>query len=271
MLFAKRKPRNRRKQGDARWRLPAIDWRRLAMSAFSLASVAAGAAAVVWALDQPIQRVAVQGRFQRVSPMDVERAVKERVRGAGLVSIDLAAVQRAIAGLPWVDTASVQRAWPRGLQVVVAEQVAAARWGANGILNERGELFASESRHIPAELPRLAGPIGSEQQVAQRYFAIQGRLVEAGMRITALQLDARGAWQIDLDNGVQVRLGRRQVDERFERFVAAALRLVAQRAADIDYVDMRYTNGFAVGWKGGSGGTRIADGSTHDGDEPPGV
>ncbi len=271
MLFAKRKPKNRRKQGETRWRLPAIEWRRVAMSMFSLGVVAAGVAAVVWALDQPIQRVAVQGRFQRVSPMDVEQAVKERVRGAGLVSIDLAAVQLAIEKLPWVDTASVQRAWPRGLQVVVTEQVAAARWGANGILNARGELFASESRHLPAELPRLSGPQGSEAQVAQRYFAIQGRLVEAGMRITALELDARGAWQIDLDNGVQVRLGRRQVDERFERFVAAALRLVSQRGVDMEYVDMRYTNGFAVGWKGGAGGTRIADRAARDGDEFPGA
>ena len=88
--------------------------------------------------------------------------------------------------------------------------------------------------------------------MAQRYLAIQGRLVEGGLRITALSLDARGAWEIDLDNGVRVRLGRRQVDERFERFVAAALPLVAQRGGDIDYVDMRYTTGFAVGWRGGA-------------------
>jgi cell division septal protein FtsQ len=29
--------------------------------------------------------------------------------------------------------------------------------------------------------------------------------------------------------------------------------MVCQRAADIAYVDMRYTNGFAVGWRGASG------------------
>jgi cell division septal protein FtsQ len=28
---------------------------------------------------------------------------------------------------------------------------------------------------------------------------------------------------------------------------------VCQRAADIAYVDMRYTNGFAVGWRGAGG------------------
>jgi cell division protein FtsQ len=49
---------------------------------------------------------------------------------------------------------------------------------------------------------------------------------------------------------VMIRLGRKQVDERFERFVLAGLRLVSQRGNEIRYIDMRYTNGFAVGWRG---------------------
>jgi cell division protein FtsQ len=86
--------------------------------------------------------------------------------------------------------------------------------------------------------------------VAQRYLAADGRLAQAGLRLTALRLDARGAWEFDLANGVTVRLGRRQVDERFEKFMLTALKLVTQRGDDIAYVDMRYTNGFAIGWRG---------------------
>jgi len=69
----------------------------------------------------------------------------------------------------------------------------------------------------------------------------------------ALTLDARGALNLTLDNGVQVRLGRQQIESRFERFMLVAAKLVSQRAADIAYVDMRYGNGFAVGWKGSNG------------------
>ena len=249
-LFANRKARNRRRADKASWQMPEIDWRRLTYGVSGFAAVAAFLWLIVSALDQPIDRVVVQGRFQRVSPMDVEQAVRDRIHDAGLVTVDLATLQRAIEELPWVDTASVGRVWPRGLQVRVVEQVAAARWGANGLLNDRGELFLSEARFIPPELPRLSGPKGAETLVAKRYLAIQGRLVEGGVRIAALRLDARGAWEIDLDNGVRIRLGRRQVDERFERFVAAALRIVVQRSAEINYVDMRYTNGFSVGWRG---------------------
>ncbi|HEY6824482.1 MAG TPA: cell division protein FtsQ/DivIB, partial [Steroidobacteraceae bacterium] len=89
------------------------------------------------------------------------------------------------------------------------------------------------------------------------YLAAAGRLTQAGLRLTALRLDARGAWEFDLADGVTVRLGRRQVDERFEKFMNAALKLVTQRGEEISYVDMRYTNGFAIGWRSG---TRRASG-----------
>lgn len=246
------RPKNRRRSSARRWRLPALDWRRLAVSTLSLAAVAGAAAAIAWTLDQPIRTVSVEGRFQRVSPAEVERAVKRAAYGAGLISVDLDAVRRELSSVPWVDSVTVERRWPRGLHVVIVEQVAAARWGESGLLNTRGELFVSEARHIPPELARLEGPPGAEAIVAQRYLAAQGRLVEAGMRLTAMRLDERGAWEFDLDNGVTVRLGRRQVDERFEQFLATALKLVTQRAADIAYVDMRYTNGFAIGWRNGS-------------------
>ena len=165
------------------------------------------------------------------------------------MSVDLRSVRQALHTIPWVDSVSVQRSWPRGLNVFVVEQVAAARWGERGLLNTRGELFATDERHIPPELAQLSGPDGKEAEVAQRYLAAQGRLQQAGLRLTALRLDARGAWELDLANGVTVRLGRRQFDERFDKFITAALKIVTQRGDDIAYIDMRYTNGFAIGWR----------------------
>jgi cell division protein FtsQ len=256
------RPKNRRKQNErSKWRLPSIDLRRWAMTGVSLAGIAAVIGVILWALDQPIETVSASGRFQRVSPVDVEQAVKQRVRNAGLVSVDLEAVRTAIEALSWVDTVSVSRAWPRGLHVIVVEQVAAARWGTNGLLNTRGELFVNDARHVPAELAQLSGPDGTENIVAQRYLASQRRLTEAGLRLTALRLDARGAWEMNLANGVSVRLGRRQVDERFERFVTTAGKLVAQRPDDIVYIDMRYTNGFAVGWRSAAARRSDEDGN----------
>ncbi len=48
-----------------------------------------------------------------------------------------------------------------------------------------------------------------------------------------MTLDERGAWELTLDNGISLRLGRQDVDTRFDRFITAAARIVVARAADI--------------------------------------
>jgi cell division protein FtsQ len=210
--------------------------------------IGGGLAAAAWAFDRPIRVVSMDGTFQRVSPGQIERAVAP-FASRGFLFADLDAIARAVEAVPWVDHARVQRRWPNSLHIMVVEETAAARWGQSGLLNTRGRLFVREAAHVPAELPRLSGPDGTESQVAQRYLAAQGRMLEAGLRIAALRLDERGAWEMDLDSGVTVRLGRREVDERLERFIRTASQVIAHRLNDVSYVDMRYSNGFAIGWR----------------------
>ncbi len=214
----------------------------------ALAAIAALALLLALGLDQPVRSIVIDGPFQRVAAVEVEQAARGSLSG-GFISADLDRLRDSVEALAWVDRARVQRMWPDRVRVEIVEQQAAARWGEDGLLNTRGELFASGVRHVPPELPRLDGPPGTERQVAQRYLAIQDRLVEQGLRVAALRLDARGAWELDLSNGVTVRLGRRQVDERMDRFVEIGAQVIDGRAADIRYVDMRYSNGFSIGWR----------------------
>lgn len=224
------------------------EWRTSAKRGGGLLLIGGVAAGGGWALDRPIHVIAMDGSFQRVSPGQVEKAVAP-FASTGFMSADLDAIQRAVEAVPWVDHARVQRRWPNSLHVVVVEETAVARWGQTGLLNTRGRLFVRDAAHVPSELPRLSGPDGTELQVAQRYLATQGRMLEAGMRIAALRLDERGAWEMDLDSGVTVRLGRRDVDERLDRFIHTASQVISHRLNDVGYVDMRYSNGFAIGWR----------------------
>lgn len=242
--------KNKPKALKAPWKWPALpEWRSYVRRAALLLLLAGGLTALTWALDRPVRVISMDGSFQRVSPGQIEKAVAPYAR-AGFMSADLDDIQRAVETLAWVEHARIQRRWPNSLHVTVIEQTAAARWGESGLLNTRGQLFVRSATHVPAELPRLSGPEGTESQVAQRYLAVQGRMLEAGMRIAALRLDERGAWEMDLDSGVTVRLGRRDVDARLDRFIRTASQVISHRLNDITYVDMRYSNGFAIGWRG---------------------
>lgn len=210
---------------------------------------------VTWALDRPIAMVEVGGNFQRVAPVQIEGAVAP-FRGAGFLSVDLAALKTSLEKIAWVDRARVERKWPNGVRVVITEHVPAARWGEDGLMNTRGELFLRGSRHIPPELPQLNGPEGTQEQVAKLYLETYPRLLAVGMRLTRVELDARGAWELTVGSNVVVRLGRQEVQNRLERFIRVASPMIAARGTDVNYIDLRYSNGFSVGWNGPA--TRVA-------------
>jgi cell division protein FtsQ len=201
-------------------------------------------------LDQPVRHLVVEGTFQRVTPILVEAAVADGL-DAGFMTVNLGLLRERVQALDWVDRANVGRRWPDTLIVRVVEHQAAARWGEQGLLNVRGELFTDRSPHAFPELPSLAGPPGTERDVARRYLAVRGQLAEAGLVLERLELDARGSWRLVLGGGREVRLGRRDIDERLHRFFYVVAPTLAEELKRVEYVDLRYTNGFAVGWRDG--------------------
>ena len=204
--------------------------------------------ATLWLMNRPIQAVVIDGAFERVSAIQVEDALEAYIY-TGFLSADLHAMRGQLRQLPWVANANVRRRWPGTIEVSIEEQTPAARWGDAGLLNVDGELFIENVSHAPAELPLLSGPRGSERRVAEMYFRVEERLERRGMTVVILQLDQRGAWEMQLISGIRVRLGARMVDIRLDRFFDALDKVVAARTQEVDYIDMRYTNGFAIGWK----------------------
>jgi cell division protein FtsQ len=240
----------------ARFNVPVLAsaWLRRLRAALALALLAASFAGLLkgaqLVLDQPVRNLVVEGTFQRVTPIQVEAALAEAL-SAGFLTVDLGALRARVEALDWVDRASIGRQWPDTLLVRVTEHQAAARWGQTGLLNVRGELFTEQSQHAFPELPSLAGPAGSERDVARRYLAVRGKLAEADLSLESLALDERGAWRLVLGGGQEIRLGRRDIDERLYRFFDVVAPALADTLKNVEYVDLRYTNGFAVGWREG--------------------
>jgi cell division protein FtsQ len=247
-----RKQAKRRKQKSApRFQLPTLRLGRLVAPLFAVAIILATYQLSLTMLDREISSIEITGPFQRVTALHIEAAISDEIE-AGFVGADIDRMQDKIVALPWIDQARVARRWPNRISIAVSEQVPAAVWGDSGLLNTRGELFVNELRHVPAELPRLSGPDLRSAEVATRYLAVREQLIPVGLDVRSVHLDARGSWEMILGNGIEVRLGRRAVAERTSLFLDVVANIISGRAADIQYVDMRYGNGFTIGWKGGS-------------------
>jgi cell division protein FtsQ len=245
----KRKLRTKRSRDWPRLDLPKIAWSHLVTVVVLAVVFMMGHVATTWIMNRPIDSVVINGVFERVSAREIEAALSGFVQ-TGFLSADLQAMRTGLTDIPWVANASVRRRWPGAIEVSIVEQYPTACWGERGLLNGKGELFVDNVTHAPVELPRLYGPDGSEARVARMYQRIEEQLEQRGMAAVSLRLDSRGAWEFRLNNGINVRLGATTVDRRIERFFQAFDQVLASQAEFVDYIDMRYTNGFAIGWKG---------------------
>ena len=196
-------------------------------------------------LTLPMRTVKVEGEFMYLDREQLQAVISPLVEG-GFFTVDVGSVQKAANDLPWVYRASVHRIWPDSLRIVVEEQQPAARWGEHELLNEHGEIFRPESRGGVPGLALLHGPEGREKYVIDRYLDMSDALATVGLGIAALVQDERRAWHIQLTNQVQIELGRTDPDRRLQRFVRVYPAVLSSGVAGLEYVDLRYSNGFAI-------------------------
>jgi cell division protein FtsQ len=228
------------------------------LNAIANVLIALALALLAWALAQaaihsprfPLRQLSVQGELHHLDSGLAEAAARSSASGT-FFSVDLEAVRRSFEALPWVRKAEVRRVWPDRLDVVIEEHVALARWGADmrRLVNSYGEVFAAASEEA-ASLPQFAGPAGTAQEVTRRYAAYRQALSPLSLDLRQVLLSPRFAWQLRLSNGLTLELGRDQLKEpvleRLARFVAFYARTVGSLNRRLDYVDLRYPNGFAV-------------------------
>jgi len=77
-----------------------------------------------------------------------------------------------------------------------------------------------------------------------RYLAL---LRASNLQIEQLILSERFAWTLQLKNGITLYLGREDYIKRLQRFIDVYGLLKEEKKA-INYVDLRYDTGLAVGW-----------------------
>lgn len=204
---------------------------------------------------RPIAHVELAGDVARIPPRDLD-AFTRSLQGMAAGSVSLAAVREAARRMPWVRDASVRRRFPDGLEVTLVAHQALARWGSGQLVSTQGDVFSAP---YDGKLPRFQGPDGSAPTMAQEYSTIAPMLAPLGSAVAELHLSARGAWQVLLESGLVLELGRGDVAPRIQRFIAAWPGLAA-RGVETKHADLRYANGFAL---------RVASNSRAAADTPP--
>lgn len=197
--------------------------------------------------DPALTQLQLRGDFERLRAEDV-RLAAEPFLGSSFFGADLDAIRRAVTRLPWVARARVERDWPGAITIRAWEREPFARWNETDLLDTTAAAFSPRASEIPSGLPKLSGGRGSEAAVAQAWQRISPALQDTPLALAGLHLDRRGEWTARTHAGVELRFGQVPPEERLSLLLGPAQRALAGRWQDVRYIDLRYTNGFAVGW-----------------------
>jgi cell division protein FtsQ len=199
-------------------------------------------------LSQPVTRVVVNGEFLYVDKVLLVKEVTPFLHD-GFIQVDLEAVRKKLVEQSWVFDVAVTREWPGEIVITVTEQAPIAYWGEGSYLNFRGELFRPDKREANSRgLPVLDGPKNSSPKVMNHFRQLNKSLAVQDLKLYKLVLDDRGNWLALLENNIQIVLGQGEVMEKIRRLLFAYELGLAADFDRIKSIDMRYNNGFSVGW-----------------------
>jgi cell division protein FtsQ len=205
-----------------------------------------------------VRNLSFEGEFRHVEQQALTAAVMDSVRG-NFFLLDLDAIRERARKVPWVYEVTVRRRWPDGVHIRFSEQQLVARWGKSGWVNAQGEYVNLQGREGQDGLPLLAGPQGMQARVLEHYRNLNAILRPVALQVTALTLTDRHAWNIVLQNGLVLTLGREEPEPKVERFARVYPRALAAQVARAKRIDLRYTNGFSVEWANRSGAPRASE------------
>lgn len=207
----------------------------------------------VWTL----RSIEVQGEVSHQNAVGLRAQLASSLRRIepSFLSVDLQAVRALFESVPWVRHVRVQRQFPNRLSVTLQEHVAVAWWGQSG----SGQLVSREGAVFDASpddgdgFPVLAGPVDQAPLVWRTYQWLSAEMERMGRGLVRLDLDERGSWRAELDNGARIELGRGSQEEllaRTQRFTSTVGQLAQRYPGALQSVDLRYPNGYALRMQG---------------------
>ena len=195
----------------------------------------------------PVSTVKIAASYQHVTRKQLE-AVLSDYSSDSFIVLPVEKLKADLTALDWTGHVDIERIWPGTLKITLVEKVPVAVWN-DSLMTADGQLFNAGTDQIDTSLPRLSGPKQQQADILQIYQKLSKLLSIYGLHAAALQMRDNQAWELSLANGVQLQLGKRDLETRLTRFCRAWPVVFADKPEQLSSVDLRYARGMAVQWK----------------------
>ena len=197
-------------------------------------------------LNQPIEQMRIEGQLSTAERALV-RAALAHYADTNILTASLDDVVADINALGWPQKVSARRLWPDTLVLRINKQDVVAVWNETAFLTNNAKII--DEADVVVQLPAITAE-GLGPEVALGALQQLDELARMqGLRVVALRHSFAEGWWLKQSDGVGVSLGRADatLQRRYQRFLKVRAELPLEQLAGLEYADVRYANGVALG------------------------
>lgn len=213
----------------------------------------------------PIKKIRLVNQLIHQENEELHRVAANAIDG-GFFNLNVERFQnKLINQLPWIKSVSVRKVWPHTLLIAITEHKPVVRWqslnsknipsasdGEITLLSQEGVIFRPEiSEQQQSIVNRMAvffGPSHNAKTILNACSTFNKQLQQLKTNIKKCGMNERRTWKILLENKIEIKLGKENINQKLERFINVFSKKLNKYFEAINYVDLRYANGFSVQW-----------------------
>ena len=180
---------------------------------------------------------------------DIREVAKKYVRSKSFFNVDINYLQSKIENIDWISSANIRRSYPNEIIIFVTEHVPIAIWNNKDYLNQYGEIFTANKKNN--KFPILISNNNKNKIIFEYLSLFSNDLIRHNINekvVKIIEDDIRSI-SVILSSGITIKLGSKNVKEKIDIFFKVYQTLNSSDLSKMRYIDMRYSNGFSVGWK----------------------
>ena len=180
---------------------------------------------------------------------DIREVAKKYVRSKSFFNVDINYLQSKIENIDWISSANIRRSYPNEIIIFVTEHIPIAIWNNKDYLNQYGEIFTANKKNN--KFPILISKNNKNKIIFEYLSLFSNDLIRHNINEKVLKIieDDIRSISVILSSGITIKLGSKNVKEKIDIFFKVYQTLNSSDLSKMRYIDMRYSNGFSVGWK----------------------
>ena len=198
----------------------------------------------------PIKNVSIESKTINLNRDDVIEKSKNFLYSKYFFNFKINTLKKEIEKVPWVKSANIRRVYPGEIKIYIEEHVPIAIWNNESYMNNIGDIFITHN--INKNLP-IINSNQSRNKIMFEYFTLLLKYISDNnfdIKIKKIEENDIRSLSAYLSSGIIVKFGSTDIKDKIHTFIKVYKTLNSSDLDKIRYIDMRYSNGFSIGWKG---------------------